>query len=135
MWDGVLRNSSKHYSPFPKTTISWQKVPIHLLWRHPLYIAYTLILSKLPPCSFCCLVTSSECITLLNNIMDLNLLNLGILVLTALCFVLSNKSSNLLKAWHEWHSFCYYSDLITQTQTHIGNTRTNRLTHINIYSI
>ena len=55
---------------------------------------------------------------------------------TLLC-ILRNKTSNLLKVWHRWHGFCYYSELIsyTHTEKHTEDTHQNkyRLTHTHKY--
>ena len=36
-----------------------------------------------------------------------------------------NKASTLLKVWHKWHDFCWYSDL--QSYTEINTNRTHRV--------
>ena len=74
-----------------------------------------------------------QCVILIHDFMDLNLLGLRWCLITSstLLCVLWNKASNLLKVLHWWHGFCYYSDLIsnTQTNTHTGHAGTNRLTN------
>ena len=55
---------------------------------------------------------------------------------TLLC-VLCNKASNLLKVWHRWHGFCWYSELIwhTHTDKYTEDTHQNkfRLRHTHKY--
>ena len=54
---------------------------------------------------------------------------------STLLSVLSNKALILSHVWYGLHGFCYYSDLVPQTQTNTHTTRRDQYTytHINIY--
>ena len=92
------------------------------------------------PCSFCCLVSLMECLIaadlmcyfLLNDLMYLHMLSLSTPVLEGPFSLLNAARCQLTEV------LCYYSDLISHTQTktcntHGGSRLTHQYTNIDIY--
>ena len=74
------------------------------------------------PCSFCCLVSLADCLITPQLMCCFAQWYYGptpvapcylSTSITLLLCVLCDKTYNLLKVWHGWNWFCYYSDLIS----------------------
>lgn len=79
------------------------------------------ILSNTPPL-FCCFVSLAEYWTTTSHLMCFFSKYYRLKLVKSLLCIPCNKASILLKVWHKWHDFCWYSDL--QPYTEINTNRT-----------